>query len=102
MGFAGPEHKGTQENDPVMGGESTGTFTIENELGVFDGEVVDVPYLQAPGFIKVVSSALQGFSDVYPSIASCEALTITSMATEAYSGYRVSFSNAHPLDGKTF
>lgn len=36
----------------VMGGKSTGTFNVENGLGIFDGEVVDVPFLKAPGFIK--------------------------------------------------
>lgn len=35
-----------------MGGKSTGTFNVENGLGIFDGEVVDVPFLKAPGFIK--------------------------------------------------
>ena len=36
----------------VMGGKSTGTFAVSNQLGIFDGEVVDVPFLKAPGFIK--------------------------------------------------
>jgi hypothetical protein len=35
-----------------MGGKSTGSFAVENQLGIFDGEVVDVPFLKAPGFIK--------------------------------------------------
>jgi hypothetical protein len=35
-----------------MGGESTGTTKIENGLLVFNGTVVDVPSLQAPGFIS--------------------------------------------------
>ena len=40
--FSSPAQKWTQQNDPVMGGKSKGTFTIENNAGVFDGEVVDV------------------------------------------------------------
>ena len=36
----------------VMGGKSTGSFAVEKQLGIFDGEVVDVPFLKAPGFIK--------------------------------------------------
>ena len=43
--FSAPAQKWTQQNDPIMGGRSTGTFTIENKAGVFDGEVVDVPFL---------------------------------------------------------
>ena len=27
-------------------------WQVENQLGIFDGEVVDVPFLKAPGFIK--------------------------------------------------
>ena len=38
-------------NDPVMGGKSWGKFSIENSVGIMQGEVVDVPKLQAPGFI---------------------------------------------------
>lgn len=38
------------ENDPVMGGLSNSTFTVTDDVGVFDGEVKIVPSLQAPGF----------------------------------------------------
>lgn len=37
-------------------GESTGTFEIKDGLGRMKGEVVDVPKLSAPGFIKVSHS----------------------------------------------
>ena len=81
-------------NDPVMGGESTGTFTIENGLGVFDGKVADVPSLKAPGFIKMSTS--DGFfsSKSYPDISSCKSFTITAKASNDYKGYRVSIGNA--------
>lgn len=36
-------------NDPVMGGVSNSTFTVVDGLGVFAGEVKNVPYLHAPG-----------------------------------------------------
>merc|ERR1712048_1037175 len=39
-------------NDPVMGGKSTGTWSLGSGFGILDGEVVDVPSLSAPGFIK--------------------------------------------------
>jgi len=35
-----------------MGGKSIGTFTIKDNVGVFDGTVAIVPFLKAPGFIK--------------------------------------------------
>jgi len=96
--FSSPAQKWTQQNDPVMGGKSKGTFTIENNAGVFDGEVVDVPFLRAPGFIKVTSSSSQGFADA----SKCTALELTVRASDAYKGYRVSFSNAHAPGGKFF
>merc|ERR1711907_156390 len=35
-------------NDPVMGGRSTGTWSLGDGFGILDGEVVDVPSLSAP------------------------------------------------------
>ena len=71
-------------------------------MGVFDGEVVDVPSLKAPGFIKMATS--DGFfsSKSYPDISSCKSFTITAKASNDYKGYRVSFGNAHPSGGKFF
>ena len=44
-----------ETNDPVMGGQSTGHFEVNQtaHVGVFQGEVKNVPPLKAPGFIKV-------------------------------------------------
>ena len=39
--------------DPVMGGQSTGTATAGEGLGIFVGEVKTVPSLNAPGFIAM-------------------------------------------------
>jgi len=96
--FHDPSHHWQQMNDPVMGGRSTGTFIIDNGIGIFDGEVVDVPFLQAPGFIKVASRD----HIAYPDVASCQALKLTLRSSVDYKGYRVSFGNAHPPHGKTF
>lgn len=97
--FAGtPQHTWTQQNDPVMGGKSTGTFTISDHVGHFQGEVVDVPFLKAPGFIKVTSTDRNAFRD----ISSCTGLAFTARAASAYAGYRVSFGTAHPWNGKFF
>merc|ERR1719478_1301785 len=79
-GAEGTTHSFRETNDPVMGGKSTGSFTIENGVGVFDGQVVDVPFLKAPGFIKVQGGS-GGFlsigADTFPDVSSCDALTIT-------------------------
>jgi len=79
-------HTFRETNDPVMGGQSTGTFAVANGVGVFDGEVKDVPFLSAPGFIK--ANADKGdFAD----ISSCKSIVITAKNGAAYDGYRMSF-----------
>lgn len=83
--FANPTHTWSAMNDPVMGGKSFSTVSIENNLGLFDGEVVDVPFLHAPGFIT-----MRGNGD-YPDVSSCQNLELIARASEPYSGYRVSF-----------
>jgi len=87
-------------NDPVMGGRSTGTFVVDQNtgVGVFDGQVVDVPFLHAPGFIKAATTDGAAFADV----SHCSALTITAKSRNAYAGFRVSFGTAHPPEGKFY
>lgn len=97
--FEDPSHHWFQMNDPVMGGKSTGTFSIEDGLGVFDGEVVDVPFLKAPGFIKVQSRDL---FHGYPDVSSCQGIKLSVKSSVSYEGYRVGFGNAHPPDAHTF
>jgi len=45
-----------QQNDPVMGGKSSGTFSITDGVGVMDGTVAIVPSLSAPGFIQAFTT----------------------------------------------
>lgn len=85
-------------NDPVMGGRSTGTFVVRGDLGVFDGEVVDVPFLKAPGFIK----AMTADSAAFPDISGCTAIDMIAKTTAPYAGYRLSFGNAKAPGGKFF
>lgn len=97
-GAAGTTHTWKEQNDPVMGGRSTGTFTIKDKVGVFDGEVVNVPFLKAPGFIKADTSDLKPF----PDLRSCTGLVMSAKAAEDYAGFRLSFGIAHAPDGKYF
>merc|ERR1712017_49867 len=91
--FDQPTLTWTQQNDPVMGGASVGTFAIKSGAGVFDGKVVDVPFLKAPGFIKVDARGN------FPDVSSCSALVINAHASSNYTGYRVSFGTAHVPGG---
>ncbi len=89
--FVNPSQKWSVLNDPVMGGESYATVSIEDGLGIFDGKVVDVPFLQAPGFITMRSEE----EDIsYPDVSSCDTLRLVLHNSEdTYKGYRVSFGN---------
>jgi len=87
--FAKPSLHWKQANDPVMGGKSTGTFKIDHQIGTFNGDVVDVPFLKAPGFIKVSASGK------FPDVSTCDSLVLFARSSSNYSGFRVSFGTAH-------
>lgn len=90
--------KWMEQNDPVMGGKSTGTFTVDgtNKVGIFNGTCAIVPYLRAPGFVKVTSNG------VTPDVSSCDNLVLNVNSKTDYKGYRISFSNAKYPWGKFF
>merc|ERR1711988_1553774 len=87
-GAAGTTFKFVELNDPVMGGKSTGTWSLGNGFGILDGEVVDVPALKAPGFIKAAADGK--FPDVSAFIDGSLVLSVRT-TTPDYAGYRVTF-----------
>jgi len=96
--FDKPKHYWEAHNDPVMGGKSTSTTKITNDLLIFDGECVDVPFLKAPGFITTATRDRVRF----PDISSCDALVLKAKSTTPnYAGFRLSFGEAHaPGNGR--
>merc|ERR1719159_2202571 len=87
----------TQKNDPVMGGQSTGTFTVQDNVGVFDGTCKIVPSLGAPGFIKAATS-----KTTLPDVSSCSGLALTVKSNNDYDGFRFSFGTKRADCGKFF
>jgi len=75
-------------NDPVMGGRSTGTWSVGKGFGILDGEVVNVPSLKAPGFIKAAADGK--FPDISEFIDGSLVLSVRSTTPE-YAGFRVTF-----------
>lgn len=73
-------------NDPVMGGQSSGTWALGSGFGILDGEVVDVPSLSAPGFIKAAADGT--FPDISEFADGNLVLSVRSTTPE-YAGYRV-------------
>merc|ERR1712032_192560 len=73
-------------NDPVMGGKSTGSWSLGDGFGILDGEVVDVPSLSAPGFIKAAGDG--SFPDI-SAYADGNLVLSVRTSTPEYAGYRV-------------
>merc|ERR1711865_202656 len=88
-GASGTTHKFQELNDPVMGGKSTGTWTNDGTHGVFDGKVVDVPALKAPGFIKAAADG--SFPDASSAIGGAVLLSVRT-ATPEYQGFRITIA----------
>lgn len=101
-GAAATTHTWKEMNDPVMGGKSTGTFSISGGVGVFDGEVAGVPSLKAPGFIKTNVVDSKPFGHIFPDISTCEAIALEVKASSPYTGFRFSIGIGHAPGGKFF
>merc|ERR1711963_131822 len=67
-------------------------------LGVWDGEVVDVPSLKAPGFIQMRTYDRTKFSDV----SSCSHLQLNVKTNTSYGGYKVSFGTSRGCPTQIF
>jgi len=94
-------HTWRQQNDPVMGGASSGTFSIVDGVGVMEGTVAIIPSLGVPGFIKVSTSDSKPWADV----SSCTGLVLNVKSTStpaAYQGWRVAFGADKSGCGKFF
>lgn len=90
--FDAAVHTWNSQNDPVMGGKSTSTFTIQDGVGTLNGTCAIVPSLSAPGFITARTSD----SIKFPDVSGCAGLAITSKSQSTpanYEGYRISFGS---------
>lgn len=95
-GEAATTQKWYNTNDPVMGGQSVGTFTVDTSAGIgtFDGEVKIVPSLQAPGFV-----AMHAQNAHFPDISQAEALQLVVRSSIPYEGWKIDFG---PAPGRFF
>jgi len=84
--FDDPQHHWFTMNDPVMGGSSTSSVTVQSDAGILDGEVVDVSSLDAPGFISMETRGGN-----FPDVSMCRALKIKLRSTNNYNGVHIHF-----------
>ena len=92
--FPGPKFE--ELNDPVMGGQSVGTWNMSSSgtFGIFDGTVKIVPALKAPGFIKAAASGT--FADASPATGGNLVLLVRT-TTPGYKGFRVAVASGAPI-----
>merc|ERR1711907_451966 len=89
----------TAMNDPVMGGKSKATFTVDSNAGVFEGAVAIVPSLQAPGFCT-----MQSPRGSFPDISGADAIEVVARQSSDYKGWRFTIGDAprNPDSGAPF
>jgi len=90
-GASGTTFSFKELNDPVMGGKSTGTWSVAKGYGIFDGSVVDVPSLKAPGFIKAAADGT--FPDLSSAGADGALVLKVRSTTPEYRGFRVTLAS---------
>jgi len=89
-GARGTSFSFTELNDPVMGGRSRGSWHVNSTYGVLDGEVVDIPSLKVPGFIKAAADG--SFRDASSAGAGSLELLLRTTTPE-YAGFRVAIAS---------
>jgi len=92
-GTPGSSFRFVQLNDPVMGGRSHGSWSVNSSaggFGVMDGEVVTIPSLNVPGFIKAAADG--AFRDASAAASGSLELLVRS-STPEYAGFRVAVAS---------
>eukprot|EP00729_Bicosta_minor_P010897 gene10897-11651_t len=85
-----------ETDDPVMGGQSAGTFTpTDNNTAIFQGTTKIVPFLKAPGFCKATTKGGSPFAPLeFPDcshwINGAIHLTVRT-STPTYKGFKLAF-----------
>lgn len=85
-----------------MGGKSKSSLSIDKTNGVakFTGTCAIVPFLEAPGFVTMVTGGFFSFHrEVFPDVSSCNGLSFTMKTNTPYQGYRISFGKEHVNGG---
>lgn len=79
-------------NDPVMGGQSTGSFVIINEVAIFAGVCAIVPSLQAPGFCKAESTDILLFGRKGIDVSGKSHAVMDVRSSIPYDGFKIAFT----------
>jgi len=80
-----------ENNDPVMGGQSTATFTEGKGFGIFNGTCAIVPKLKAPGFCTAATQKKEYLNDVSAHIGGAMLLSVRTTTPE-FKGFKIAFA----------
>jgi len=96
-GKAGTTFTWQETNDPVMGGLSTGNFSVSSatNTAIFQGDVQIVPSLKAPGFCQSLTQDV--FAVKFNDLSAYTHLQLLVRSFIPYAGFKVSFA-ADTLD----
>jgi len=84
-----PGAKWVENNDPIMGGQSHGNWSVLGDFGRFQGTVKNVSFLHAPGFCRAVTiSPMMKDASAY-AVGGLK-LTVRTQ-TPNYKGFKLSF-----------
>lgn len=81
-----------EQDDPVMGGGSKGTWSVKDDIGIWQGAVTNVSFLGAPGFCSVRTVSLPS-TDASAYIGGGLVLKVRS-STPEYTGFKLRFGPA--------
>ena len=88
-GAARTTQKWHEVNDPVMGGQSSATFNVNDDLAIFNGTTRIVPSLKAPGFCNGETEGLQPFPD---GSGFDNVFIVARTTTPEYAGFKLSIA----------
>merc|ERR1711924_506809 len=98
--FSNPTHDWRSMNDPVMGGRSKSSVSVEDGMAKFEGTCAIVPFLRAPGFITMVTGGFFGKAESFPDVRACKGLEIDLRSSVDYKGYYLSFGTDRAPGGR--
>jgi len=87
-----PGVKWVENNDPIMGGQSHGTWSVvDNSYGLFQGTVKNVSFLHAPGFCRAMTIS-PFLKDASEYLSGGLLLTVRT-TTSGYKGFKLTFGS---------
>jgi hypothetical protein len=63
-------------NDPVMGGQSTSSFSVSDDKGIFEGEVKVVTFLGSPGFCNLEAPGYRQEAVKFPDLSGTDGINV--------------------------